>query len=89
MKVNGQLPSAGQSPRQTDVGKVRAVSETKDFAKVIDVSESEAVSRDEETEDELLHIIKRMQRRRFQRVNKFQMIMKLSLFCRCFRGCEG
>lgn len=62
------------------MGKVGAVSETKDFAKVIDVSESEGVSRDEETEDKLMYIIKRMQRRRFQRVNKFQMIMKLSFF---------
>lgn len=33
------------------MGKVGAVSETKDFAKVIDVPESEGVSRDEETEE--------------------------------------
>lgn len=54
--------------------------EQEKFAEVKDLSESEAVSRDEETEDKMLHIIKRMQRRRFQRVNKFQMIMKLQNF---------
>lgn len=53
-------------------------SEQEEFAEAIDLSESEAVSREEE--DKMLPTIEGMQRRRFQRVNKFQMIMKLQIF---------